>query len=315
MAKSNTPRTLIDEITGKKYQFDKEAFKKTLHSHVDKKNHIHQITILRQIEETYNIPVERMQNWLKGVNGPGDMKDIKDIADFFNIDFYELLIDQNPTKKDEPMINNEEKSIIKQIFGECVSILYKVQEMTNLPKPQNQDRIEYKKKNLFEMDALIRKIHILVDQNSLILDKYNKYNLHRILLELNEFMYGVLEYDHSSIPERWDEISNIFTIEEAIVFPYFQDRTTYLENPSSDDAYLYLSDEISLADEMGLIPCLTPTDKEWEILEQTDTWTNFGYIPNNERYSLNPSIIWIDLMIEVLTEIFETDFPNIFSKR
>ena len=47
------------------------------------------------------------------------------------------------------MISNEEKSIIKQIFGECVSIFYKVQEMTNLPKPPNQDSLEYKKHKLW----------------------------------------------------------------------------------------------------------------------------------------------------------------------
>lgn len=105
------------------------------------------------------------------------------------------------------------------------------------------------------------------------------------------------------------------TIEEAIVFPSFRDRAIYLENPSSDDAYLYLSDEISLADEMGLTPCYTPTEAEWDNLKGTNDRTQFGYTPANERYSLNPSIIWIDLMIALVSKIFETDFTNIFNKR
>lgn len=157
MAKSIAFRTFIDESTGRKYQFNNNTFKKNLHNRTNKEKQIFQITLLRQIEEKYNMPIDRVQKWLRGVNGPADMQDIKDLANFFEIDYHELLIEIAPTNKDESMINNEEKSIIKQIFGECVSILYKVQEMTNSPKLPTPEKSNMKRRGYLSLTHLSAK--------------------------------------------------------------------------------------------------------------------------------------------------------------
>ena len=107
-------------------------------------------------------------------------------------------------------------------------------------------------------------------------------------------MYGILEANHSCIPERWEEICDILTIEEALSFPTIHTRNIYLESKNDDDSYLYLLDEISLANEMGLTSCITPTDEEWDTLSEAEDCTRFGYTPNIERYNLTPCILWIE---------------------
>lgn len=315
MAKSINPRIIVEEETDKKYQFNREALKEIIHSRTDRKNHITQHSILLQLEEQCGLTVARVSKWLSGANGPGNIDNVKDISEFFGIDYHDILIDMNPVKEDEKMINSEEKTIIKTVFGECVTVLYKVNEITNFPKVTGKEMREYRQKNVMEIDLLIQNIHRLVDQNSISLKKYNRYNLHRILLELNECMYGVIESEHNSIPERWDEINDMLTIEEIINFPTMHNRDNYLKSNDLYDTNIYLVDEISLVEEMGLSNCIYPTDEEWDTLDEIEDCSRFGYIPNTDRYSLTPSIIWIDLMITVLTNIFETDFPNVFEGR
>lgn len=315
MAKSKNPRILIDETTGKEYLFNPNALKKIIHSHTDRKNHITQTAILQQIEEHCNFTADQVKKWLYGANGIGNMDNAKRISDFLKIDYHEILIDMNPTKEEKKMFSDEEKSIIKQTFGECVSVLYKVQELANSPKLAPIEKIDQQQKNILEADSLIRNIHLLVDQNSVILQTYDRYNLHKILLELNEYIYGILKGGHSCIPERWDEMSNSLLIEEAISFPLLHDRNLYLENPDPIYSNIYLVDEISLAEEMGLTSCLIPTEAEWDDLSKVDDLTRFGYIPNTERYSLTPGVVWIDLMVKLLTEIFEIDFPELFDNK
>ncbi|MBE5892224.1 MAG: hypothetical protein E7286_02460 [Lachnospiraceae bacterium] len=314
MAKSITPRILVEEETGKRYQFDPNALNQILSDRTDKKKHITKNSILLQLEEQTGLTVERVNKWLSAANGIGHIDNAKMISEFLGIDYHEILIDMNPVKEDKNMFGDEEKTIIKKVFGECVLVLYKVSEMTNAPKLARKENIERCKKNVIEVDYLIRSIHMLIDQNSIALQKYNRYNLHRILLELNEYMCGVLEGEHNSIPERWEEINNDMSIEEAINFPNIHNRDTYLSG-GGDDAYLYLLDEISLADEMGLSSCVAPTDEEWNVLDEIEDCVRFGYTPANERYELTPNIIWIDLMVKELTLIFEIDFPNLFDER
>ncbi|MBE5954984.1 MAG: hypothetical protein E7253_00860 [Lachnospiraceae bacterium] len=315
MAKSRTPRTIIDEATGKEYQFNPDALKEIIHSRIDKKNHITQSSILQQLEEKCGLSVHQVQKWLSRANGIGNIENVKIISDFFNIDYHDILIDLNPTSEDKKMIHNEEKTFIIKVFGECVSVLYRVQEITNQPRLNREEKIEHEIKCLTDIDSFIRNIHMSVDQNSFSLQKYNRYNLHRILLELNEFMYGVIKSEHSCIPERWAEICDILSVDEAIHYPSTHNRDLYLESKETDDSYIYLLNEISLANEMGLTSCLTPTTEEWDNFDELEDYHHFGYTPYTERYSLTPSIIWLDLMIKELTEIFETDFPNIFKKR
>ena len=314
MAKTKIPRIIIEEATGKEYEFNPNALKEIIHSRINKKNHITQQSILQQIEDHCHLSADRVKNWIYGINGIGNFDNVKSISDFLKIDYHDILIDLNPTAEDENMISNEEKSIIRNIFGECISVVYKIPELTNLSKPTRDEKIANEKKSILEIDLLIRNIHMLVDQNSCTLQKYNRYNLHRFLLELNEYMYAIIKSDHSCIPERWEKISDFLSVEEAIIFPQIHNRNIYLDNPNTDDTHLYLLNEISLADKMGLTSCITPTDKEWDNFDILEDYHQFGYTPNNERYCLNPSIIWLDLIITVLIEIFETDFPHIFNE-
>lgn len=312
MAKSRTPRTIIDEATGKEYQFNPDALKEIIHSRTDRKNHITQHSILQQLEEQCGLSVYQVQKWLSRANGIGNIDNVKIISNFLGINYHDILIDLNPTNEDKSMINNEEKCFIRKVFGDCISVLYKVHEITNHPRLPREENSEYENKCVAEIDSIIQYIHMSVDQNSFSLQKYNRYNLHRILLELNEFMYGIIKSEHSCIPERWGEICDMLSVDVAIHYPSTHNRDLYLESKETDDSYIYLLNEISLADEMGLTSCLTPTTEEWNNFDELDGYRQFGYIPNTERYSLTPSIIWLDLMTKELSAIFENDFPNIF---
>lgn len=315
MAKSKYPRTLIEEETGKEYQFDRNALKEILHSRTDKKKHITRNSILEKLEEQYGLSVAQVSKWLSGANGIGSIENAKIISEFLGIDYHDILIDINLEKGVEKIMYNEEKRIINKVFSECVAVLYKVNEWTNIPKLTRTEKLEYEKNRIKDLDSLIRNMHELVDQNSLIIKKYDRYNLHKILIELNEYIYGVIKSDRSYVPERWEEMDDTLAMEEAIDFPTIHTREFYLENAETDDSYIYLIDEIALASNMGLTQCITPTDKEWKEIDEIDDYTCFGYVPNNERYGLTPSIIWIDLMIERLTMLFKIDFPRILDER
>ncbi|MBE5892905.1 MAG: hypothetical protein E7286_05940 [Lachnospiraceae bacterium] len=197
MARSKTPRIITDETTGKEYQFNRDALKEIIHSRTDKKKHITQANILQQLEEQCGLSVDQVRKWLYGANGIGNMENAKIISAFLDIDYHDILIDMNPTKEDKNMISNEEKSIIKKVFGECVSVLYKVQEITNFSNLTREEKNKHETKIILEIDSLIRNIHMLVDQNSFAIKNYNRYNLHRILLELLTASSSVTP--HSSI--------------------------------------------------------------------------------------------------------------------
>lgn len=301
MATAKTEKHLVDS-DGMVYIFNRLAFYNAVQAKVDKKNHVFQKDILLQISDACTVTVDAVRKWLYGDNGIGSIEAAQNAAMVLGIDYHDIV---TPTEKtqEESKMNIEEMKVVQKVFGECISMIYNIEEILS----QNQ---KPRKEKTTEMKAIcnhaIRDTHIYIDQSVLVISNHTRYALHRIMMECSE----MVENDFH-IPERWDDVNESVDPWE-VSFLEFKDRNDFLENTS--DTYpseLYLSDEIDLAGRLGFVDCVEPTAAQWKNLDRIKDLTGFGYLPTS-GIEITPKMVSIDLIVSKLRDVFRDAFPNTF---
>ena len=98
---------------GEKYRFDREKLdmfilQKREHLMAQKKKAF-KITVIRELAEDTFVSEEAVKSWTYGNNGPSDLEQVKKIADYFGVDYHELL------KQEENKMNTENSKYMEQI--------------------------------------------------------------------------------------------------------------------------------------------------------------------------------------------------------
>ncbi len=102
---------------GTKYQFDSKKMqmyanqlKYDLQSHGKKKN---KGDIMKELAEKLFVSEDAVKTWMYGTNGPSDLEQVKQIADYFGIDYHQLL-----DKEETEMATNSITTIAVETAGE-----------------------------------------------------------------------------------------------------------------------------------------------------------------------------------------------------
>jgi len=156
--------------------------------------------VLEEIADSAHVSVDAIKNWMYAKNGPADLETVKAIATFFNVNYIELLKQQEK----KTMLDNK-------VMVQDVSI--------DMEKTKDVIRVVYQKMSTF-MDAAVRELCFDSDEETFM--KYEEVyedivgTLHRSMLdipigiydqlkviveeELHEYMYGALD----GPTEVWD---------------------------------------------------------------------------------------------------------------
>ena len=111
----------VFNIDGQFYQFDCFCF----NQYVDKKSttdRIRKTEIENKIAEKVSVSSSAIHNWRFGSNGPSGLDLIKDVAEYFNIDFMMLLKKKEEIKEMEKLSVLQIESL-KRIFDAIIDFL------------------------------------------------------------------------------------------------------------------------------------------------------------------------------------------------
>ena len=200
---------------GVKYQFDSKKMlmyanqmKSDLQMHGKKTN---KSNIMKELAEKLYISEDAVKSWMYGNNGPSDLEQVKLVADYFGVDYHQLL-----DKEEKEMATNNTVSIASGMANEMqqqytkdrvrelyTAILDSVDALmdyyyaeiayTRQEKEESEDVNESIGETYFHANAMIRKVDSILERN---------------MLDIPEVLYkNVHEY-------LWTEIDSLF--QEAI---------------------------------------------------------------------------------------------------
>lgn len=144
--------------------------------------------IILEICEKKKMSYETVRNWAKGSNGPGDIDLVKDLAEYFDVDFMTLLIPKDQISGginvNVDISGTDDKSVIKEFhsiltdfiydyFGCEVGDFYLARHNGMWSEYFNEEKSEL----LFNLYRQLDKVSLLISK-----DTYDK--LHRFITEI-----------------------------------------------------------------------------------------------------------------------------------
>lgn len=311
MARSKNFRYLYKE-NGENYIFDRDAYQEQL-KNKGKKESITLEQIRNDIADKVNQSPDSVKKWSQGHNGPGDITIVKDIADYLEIDFHELLVlspEDSINRADFSLSSSDEKGIIKHFhgllsdfiylyvagYGECCCYSYAL---------RHQDKLSYTPVRI-EIDDYVYNLYKLLENVSLDIsqDTYDK--LHRMITECKSLTVigdePITPYlgDWTFYNERW----NAANPRLSIVAESCDDSSvggTFIRNKNDQllDAYLEESGMAKFIKEQ--IEANEGRDVQKQV--QEELYDEF----------LPPSYeAWTMEVARTLTMLFKKEFPQYF---
>lgn len=172
---------VLEVINGKEYVFSSFAFKAGVRRYKSEKKVIKEnVTgemVLEEIAEVAHVSVDSIKNWMYAKNGPGDLEIVKAVADCLNMNYIDLL------KEQEKKYMSENNVVAQNI-------------VIDTEKTKDVIRIVYQKMSSF-MDAAVEELCFDSDEET-----YWKYDevykdmvgtLHRSMLDIPIGIYDQLK--------------------------------------------------------------------------------------------------------------------------
>ena len=117
--RTRRPRSLIRQ-DGRDLAFCHIKFRTALRRHVDKRRdegvRITQTELCQKLADHLNLSQDSIDNYRKGYNGPASIEVVKDIADYLEVEWTELMKEITPMADKKMTVN---KSIEKNITNEA----------------------------------------------------------------------------------------------------------------------------------------------------------------------------------------------------
>ena len=117
--RTRRPRSLIRQ-DGRDLAFCHIKFRTALRRHVDKRRdegvRINQTELCQKLADHLNLSQDSIDNYRKGYNGPASIEVVKDIADYLEVEWTELMKEVTPMADKKMTVN---KSIEKNITNEA----------------------------------------------------------------------------------------------------------------------------------------------------------------------------------------------------
>lgn len=175
----------IYEENSIEYVFNDKAFKKAV---IEKKSNsrktgenLTQDRILEEIADKTSKTPDAVKRWLNGYNGPGDISLVKDIADYFGIDYHDLL-----SVKQEfnfTIERGDEKSIITHFYKLLSDFIYTYVGGHKMSSEKIEEIVSGDADLDDEVDAYIFDLYKLLDNVALEISSETYSKLHRYFAE------------------------------------------------------------------------------------------------------------------------------------
>lgn len=151
-------KTYIED--DKTYRFDREQLdimitkKRSALTTSEKK--VTKTFVMRELSEVTFVSFEAVKNWVYGNNGPSDLEQVKKIADYFGIDYHELLKqEENKMKKDDNIVfdntsdaqNIQTRMCVREVYVSLYDAVEKIwdyyhSEDTNIIMQFSEEELE-----------------------------------------------------------------------------------------------------------------------------------------------------------------------------
>lgn len=305
------------KINDKTYVFCVDAFKKAFDKEKTTRNKQQKCTaekLREDIADALNISSETVKKWYQGLNGPIDEETVKRVADFFEIDYMNLLIDRNgeaDMNTEKIITRYDEKEIVLEVFKKIVEIIWLETERF---KPNYYDA-KYQDEDTFisRWNELYQQAFQTIDMNSLSISYQTRIKLYNILAETRKSRSGM-----EDAPGRWLRLNHkIFDArlyfneggftdedEETWIQQLHTDAEGTIERPYYVEynrcCYECFNKSTTIAEAARIVGI---PEKEVVLIPYEDGRFGFQYDPNEiYRFEFMKTIILV----------FREDFPEYF---
>ena len=292
-------RKLVDD-DGKEYVFSCEKFNAAISRYQMKLQAQNKCRVSREsiyLDMANKLPVsyDAIKNWVRKRNG-ATLECIKPVSEYMQIDYHELLdtgeeyIQPSPTKE-------QDRKLVEEVFKRSLATIVKkinfIPEDTGISKPVQH--INNKERAIREL----RDIHLLINCHALSTSETIRNELHRILLETEELIYGT--------PESWERYELDST---TFVQRYYGCERKQVLRDDEITARVYLFDEIEFATDLGLDDVKNTDDEFDEIdLSNLEDFEKYGY---QGILDVNPTIVYEHMLTKYLSSVYKIVFEDLF---
>ncbi len=197
------------QFNDKKMQMYANQLKSDLQVHGKKK--INKSDIQKELADKLFVSEDAVKNWMYGYNAPSDLEQVKLIADYFGVDYHQLL----DTEEKEMATNNVvsiatgmanetqiqyTKERVREVYAAVMNVINKIMEYFYIEEqPEGLDRDQYKEQSVAaHVDAFMAAENVFE-----ILEKY--------LLDIPEKLYNeVCEYIWTTLSAILDDIEDTY---------------------------------------------------------------------------------------------------------
>lgn len=127
----------LTDNDGKKYKFSDYSFRQYINRYIEllrnSGNKVTKECVYQEIANTVSVTIDAVKNWLKGSNGPGDIEIVKEIAEYLEVPYKELLtlvkeeeigsMSENRDLKEMVFDYKETKDVIRMIYQEMAEFM------------------------------------------------------------------------------------------------------------------------------------------------------------------------------------------------
>ena len=307
---------LIDNYS---YSFSVDAFKKVFNKEKSErcKNGIKcTAEMLREeIAIELNVSEETIKKWHQGANGPIDLSAIEHLADYFNINYMELLIKRKEEcNMSKELVNNkdDERDVVLSVYHKLVEAAWLETARFNpeyFDAMYQEEGVFYKRHHEIYQDAFN-----IIDVNSLLISYETRIKLYNILSEARKSTAGM-----EAASGRWLRLNpqvydartyfndgGFVEDEEEMISLLHKDAEDSIERPycvEIDGCFVECFTKNTTKEEAASrIGNIAPEDIE--LVPYSDD--SFGYQYSSEE-------IYRFEFIKTLILVFREDFPQYFS--
>ena len=330
---------LLTNADGLQGQFNNEAFSNAIKNlsnkskmEIKKGNKagkcITQQSIMQQIADKAGFTYEAVQKWQKGHNGPSSYDVITCAAEILNVPESDLFTPIEDNQKGAHKMSNKEKELVDLMFGKCVEALYDhadkiFQEPDDtsyfgIRAKRSADNAEFMKK--------MNKLHLLIDQESLLINLEIADKLHNVLKILLDICDpgGSLVLDNiATIHIQGNQYDSVVEVRDL------ETLSNYCRTRKAGISYLgiwYIDYEIELAERYGCHNIKNVPESYYDnigfdgevytaddVLITTEELMKYGCLEStyDDEPWITPKDIYIDQCLKLIRFVFKSDFPTI----
>lgn len=322
---------VIEEENGVNYIFSNRDFKiqvgKRQNSSSDSSNKITQEQIFEELAEKLHKSAEAVRQWFRGNNGPSDIDVVKDIANYFGVDYKELLsrVEAMPQRNGNfefSFSGLDEKSIIIDFHSFLTEFIYEYIG-TDLRDPYVERQYGISGNELdIEIEDYIFSLYKELEKVALKVspDTYKK--LHRFITECK--MFATVGTDEATphmsslvyVNPRWKDInphldiiavySESLDFDEALI-GFSKDEVNELTKDLREEAGACYIGNLYGNDFVRYVPFTREPLSEEEnskYISEDEHW-NYYYHKPDEAVPME--------LAKTMTMLFRADFPQFFS--